>query len=126
MSLYSCLIQSTYQWIINNNMTPYMLIYTKNSKNIPLRYIKKEKILLNISPVAVKNLEISNNFINFDASFSKRIYNIFFPIKSILSFYSFENKEGLYISNNGEKIFIYENKKKDNTIKKTSHLQLVE
>jgi stringent starvation protein B len=62
---------------------------------VPKQYIEGGKIIFNISPQAIQALEISNQVIEFDASFSGEAMHIFAPIKSIEAIYARENGRGM-------------------------------
>ena len=95
------LLKETHNWIINNNLTPYLLINSKY-KNciIPNDKINEDGIvLLNISFNAVNNVEFISNFIHFHASFNSKILIIKVPTKNVLRLYSLETLQGFHMIN---------------------------
>jgi len=55
------LIRSIYEWIIDNDLTPYLLVDAENSSAIlPVQLIEDGKILLNIRPEATDALSVGN------------------------------------------------------------------
>ena len=59
-------------------------------------YAEGGEIVFNISPTAVRDLKISNELVEFKASFSGVIHLISAPIKAVLAVYAEENGEGLF------------------------------
>ena len=64
------MIRALNEWILENNCTPYILVnaYAKEVQ-VPQSFVKDGQIILNISPVAVQDLSISNNGIEFNGRF---------------------------------------------------------
>lgn len=90
------LIRALYEWIVDNQLTPYVLVNAEMpGVDVPTQYIAEGKIILNISPRAVQNLHISNQALEFDASFSGVPLNVYAPIKAILAIYTHENGRGM-------------------------------
>lgn len=90
------LIRAFYQWIIDNSFTPYIVVNTGvPNVFVPTQYIEEDRIILNISPFATDKLEITNQFIDFDASFSGYMEHISAPIHSVLAIYAKENGKGM-------------------------------
>lgn len=95
-SLKPYLIRSIYQWIIDNQLTPHLLVAadTKNAI-LPEEFIEDGKIVLNIRPEAVVGLTLGNKIVEFDARFSGRSMHISTPVASILAIYAKENGKGM-------------------------------
>jgi stringent starvation protein B len=92
----SYLINALYQWIIDNQLSPYLLI-NANDKGVmvPEEYVRHGEIILNISPKACKKLDITTEQVTFVASFNGIIYDIELPMHAILAIYSHENGRGM-------------------------------
>jgi stringent starvation protein B len=90
------LLRGLYQWIIDNDMTPYVLVDANEPDvHVPRQFIEKGKIILNMAPRAVTNLELGNELICFDARFSGQPMHVQFPIEALLAIYSKENGQGM-------------------------------
>lgn len=91
----SYLLKANYEWLLDNKLTPYLII-DSNANDIifPVKYIKFENLILNISPDAVQNFIIKNKRINFYTCFNKQSYYIQLPIYSIIAIYGYENNIG--------------------------------
>lgn len=90
------LIRAFYEWIIDNNLTPYVVIDTEHADvEVPTQYIEAGKIILNISPTASNNLLIDNDIIQFNARFSGIPKRIYAPIHTVMAIYARENGRGM-------------------------------
>lgn len=91
------MIRALYQWIVDNNSTPYLLVDAHGtSVSVPQEYVNKEgQIVLNISPGAVKDLLVANDSVSFSARFGGIPTEVFVPCVSILGIYARENGQGM-------------------------------
>jgi len=97
----SYLLRALYDWIVDNNMTPYVLVNAEAEQvNVPTQYVDNGKIVLNISPVAVNSLELGNDFVMLNARFSGKPTDISFPVSAALAIYAKENGQGMVFNEN--------------------------
>ncbi len=90
------LLRAIYQWIVDNNMTPYVLVdATGELVQVPQEHVNNGKIILNISPAAVMGLELGEEALSFNARFSGKPMFVNVPIPSVLAVYSKENGRGM-------------------------------
>ena len=90
------LLRAMYEWIVDNGMTPYVLVDTKNDQVIiPRQYEEDGKIVLNIGPAAVQSLDLGNQALSFDARFDGTSMDVFVPMEFILAVYTRENGQGM-------------------------------
>jgi stringent starvation protein B len=90
------MIRALYEWIIDNDMTPYVLVNAENEfAQVPRQYVDNGKIVLNLIPNAISNLELGNDHISFNARFSGKDTNVVFPVASVLAIYAKENGQGM-------------------------------
>ena len=93
------LIRAMYQWIVDNGMTPHLLVDTTNDNaSVPDKLIKNGKIVLNIGPMAVHGLKLGNEEVTFSARFNGKSMNILVPIESVMAIYTRENGQGMMFS----------------------------
>ncbi len=86
------LIRFFYEWILNNVCTPSIIIDAAFLRcKIPQKHIKNDQIVLNIAPQAIRNLKITSELVEFQASFSGVVHNISVPVKAVLAIYAQEN-----------------------------------
>lgn len=90
------LIRSIYEWIIDNQFTPHLLVDAENPNAIlPVDFIEEGKIVLNIRPEAIEGLILGNEEIQFSARFFGSSTHIVAPIPAVLAIYAKENGKGM-------------------------------
>jgi len=95
------LIRAIYDWIVDNNFTPYLLVNAENdSAIIPREYVEDGKIVLNINPTAISNLQLGNDYIMFNARFSGKAMEVSIPVIAVLAIYAQENGQGMMFDEN--------------------------
>jgi stringent starvation protein B len=90
------LIRALYEWIVDNNMTPYILVNAMDEDvRVPEQFIEDGKIVLNTSPSATQGLILGNQLIEFSARFSGAEMMVSVPTMSVLAIYARENGQGM-------------------------------
>jgi len=90
------LVRALYEWILDNDNTPYILVDTSSDQvSIPNGIASDGKVVLNLAPAAIQNLEMTNDFVSFSARFNGVGEQIFVPVASMLAIYARENGEGM-------------------------------
>ena len=90
------LVRALYEWILDNDNTPYILVDTSSDQVlIPKGIASDGKVVLNLAPAAIQNLEMTNDFVSFSARFNGVGEQIFVPVTSLLAIYARENGEGM-------------------------------
>ena len=90
------LLRAIYEWIVDNDMTPYVLVNAQNDDvHVPTQYVDNGKIVLNIAPRAVSRLDLGNDEIIFNARFSGSPTDVSFPVSSVMAIYAKENGQGM-------------------------------
>jgi len=98
------LIRAYCDWIEDSNLTPHILVdCEKRGVIVPKEFVKKGKIVLNISLSAAESRLITNNSISFKARFSGKTQKIIIPCETVLTIYAKENGEGMFFGNKFEK-----------------------
>lgn len=93
------LIRALYDWIVDNELTPYLLIdTTQEGLNAPLEYADQGKLVLNVAPRAVRALNFGNSSINFNARFGGSPRDVHLPVPAVLAVYARENGQGMLFS----------------------------
>jgi len=97
------LIRGLYQWLLDNQATPYILVDTSSDDvMVPTGIDTDGKVVLNLSPSAIQNLETTNDYISFSARFNGVAQEIYCPMGSILAIYSRESGEGMMFNQDSE------------------------
>lgn len=97
------LLRAIYEWIADNDLTPYVLVdASTDGVQVPAHVIQDGKVVLNISMNAVRNLELGNQYISFDARFAGKAEQIFVPIEAVEVVYAKENGVGMALKSDTE------------------------
>ncbi len=90
------LIRALYDWIVENGCTPHLLVETRDERvRVPTQYVKDGSIVLNIAPGAVRDLQLGNDFISFNARFGGVAHDVIFPVSAARMIYARENGQGM-------------------------------
>ena len=93
------LLRAMNDWIIDNDMTPYIIVNAEfPGTTVPQEFIQDGKIILNISPAAVKSLIIDNEVLTCGARFAGRFMDVICPVEAISAIYASENRNGMMFS----------------------------
>lgn len=97
------LLRAFHEWIVDSNCTPILVFNATNPRcKVPKEYLESEEIVFNIANSAVRDLKMTNDAIEFRASFSGVIHLISAPISAVLAIYAEENGEGLFFDGEEE------------------------
>ena len=89
-------MRSLYEWIVDNDCTPYILVAAGIvDVMVPEQYVKDGQIVLNISPSAVVELDISNDAVAFNGRFGGVATDIYVPVNAVIGIYARENGQGM-------------------------------
>lgn len=90
------LLRALNLWIVDNGLTPQILIDSAHPElNIPDAVRAENKVVLNISPSAVRDLEIDNEYISFVARFAGKSHAVLVPVEAVQAVYARENGKGM-------------------------------
>ncbi|ASF15816.1 ClpXP protease specificity-enhancing factor [Shewanella xiamenensis] len=89
------LLRAYYDWLMDNQLTPHVVVdaFVKGTQ-VPQQYVKDGQIVLNIAAGAVGNLQIGNEFVEFNARFGGVPQQVLLPMASIVAIYARENGAG--------------------------------
>ena len=60
------LVRALYEWILDNDTTPYILVDISSYQVlIPQGIASDGKVVLNLAPTAIQNLEMTNEYVSF-------------------------------------------------------------
>ncbi len=97
------LIRAFYQWIVDNDCTPYVVVDAeKPGVSVPEQHVEDGKIVLNVSHRAVQKLNIDNEAIEFVARFSGVSTPIYAAMPAIIAIYAKENGRGMVFTEDDE------------------------
>lgn len=97
------LLRAFYEWIVDNASTPYIVVNAEfGGVDVPEEYVENGRIVLNVSPGAVRSLLIANDHLEFNARFNGVPYDIYTPIRAITAIYAKENGRGMVFKDEDE------------------------
>lgn len=89
------LLRAFYEWIVDNNLTPYLVVdATMVGVKVPTQHVQNGQIVLNINPSAVGNLQLGNDAVTFSARFGGSPFALYIPQRAVLAIYARENGAG--------------------------------
>lgn len=90
------LLRAIHEWIVDNKLTPYLLVNAElPDVQVPVEYVNNGKIMLNIAPDAVQELDMSGDHLSFNARFSGKATYVTLPITAAQAIYAKENGRGM-------------------------------
>jgi stringent starvation protein B len=90
------LIRAMYDWIVDNHLTPYLLVNADYpGVQVPEAHVTGGQIVLNISPNACRGLHLEYDRIVFSARFSGVISQIVVIPGAVRAIYARENGRGM-------------------------------
>lgn len=90
------LLRALYEWIVDNNCTPHLLVAAEYpGARVPAGYAKDGQIVLNVSPSAVRYLEMGNEVLTFEGRFGGVAQSLYIPVAAVQAIYARENGEGM-------------------------------
>lgn len=90
------LVRSLYEWIVDNDCTPHILVNAEYREvQVPPGFATDGQIVLNVSPNAVRHLNMDNDAVSFEGRFGGVAHTLFVPIGAILGIYARENGQGM-------------------------------
>lgn len=90
------LLRAIYDWISDNDLTPYILVDAGYSGvRVPPQVVKNGQVVLNLAMRAVASLDLGNDWISFQARFSGVSQTIQIPVQAVLALYAQENGQGM-------------------------------
>lgn len=90
------LLRALHEWIVDNGATPQILVDGNHTElEVPDAARSGDKIVLNISPSAIRDLAIDNQYLSFVARFSGVSHGVLVPIGAVQAIYARENGQGM-------------------------------
>jgi stringent starvation protein B len=94
------LIRALYEWITDNGLTPYLLADASHPDvQAPTDLADPGgRLVLNISPRAVRDLDLGQGVIGFGARFAGTAWQVSIPVPAVVAIYARENGHGMVFS----------------------------
>ena len=90
------IIRALYDWIVENDCTPYLLVDSRwPGVHLPEQLAQDDQVVLNASPMAVRELELGNDSISFLTRFGGVSHHVYVPVAGVMAIYARENGQGM-------------------------------
>lgn len=89
------LLRAIYEWCTDSGFTPYLAVKVDAATTVPMEYVRKGEIILNISYGATSGLKMDNDAIHFRARFNGVSRELYIPVQNVLAIYANENGQGM-------------------------------
>ncbi|MES2151470.1 MAG: ClpXP protease specificity-enhancing factor [Pseudomonadota bacterium] len=89
------MLRAIYEWCTDSGFTPYLAVKVDAATTVPMEFVKKGEIVLNISFGATSGLKMDNDAIQFHARFGGVSRQIYVPVQNVLAIYANENGQGM-------------------------------
>lgn len=97
------LLRAFYEWIVDNEATPYIVVSADlPGVDVPREFVENGRIVLNISPGAVRSLLLANDHVEFNARFGGVPFDLYIPIRAVTAIYAKENGRGMVFKEDEE------------------------
>jgi stringent starvation protein B len=89
------LLRALYEWCTDSGYTPYLAVKVDAATTVPMEYVRKGEIVLNISYGATSGLKMDNDAVHFRARFNGVSRELYIPVQNVLAIYANENGQGM-------------------------------
>lgn len=90
------LLRALYEWIVDNGMTPHVLVDARMpGVRVPAHAVKDGRIVLNIAERAVGGLRMENDALRFSARFGGVSQAVVVPMPAVIAVYARETGQGM-------------------------------
>jgi stringent starvation protein B len=90
------LLRAVHEWITDNGLTPQIVVDAQRDEvRVPAAHVREGKIVLNISPTAVRGLALGNERVEFSARFGGTPFDVAVPVHAVLAIMARENGTGM-------------------------------
>ena len=104
------ILKATYEWLLDEGLTPYFLINADYPKVlVPREFVEEGHIVLDGSLDAIDKMHFDESGISFSASFDETgIVDIYFPIAAIEGLYAEETEQGVFTTDHPTALLVQE------------------
>ena len=90
------LLRALYDWIVDSGEVPYVLVdATVEGVQVPEQHVEDGKIVLNVSPDAVRDLEVCDTHVSCLSRFGGQPFTVYLPIASVAAIYCKGSGQGM-------------------------------
>lgn len=100
------LLRAIWEWCVDQGFTPYLAARVDEQTRIPPGFARDGQIVLNLSPDATGQLQMGNEYIDFQARFGGVAHSLSVPVDNVIAIYARENGQGMafeiFVEDEGE------------------------
>jgi len=97
------LLRAMHEWMLDNDLTPQVVVdASAGDVRVPQQYVQDGRIVLNVSPSAVRNLSLGNDSLEFLARFGGAPFQVSVPTRQVLAIVARENGAGMAFPEEGD------------------------
>ena len=90
------LLRAMYEWMLDNELTPQLVVDAANDDaQVPRQFVADGRIVLNVSPSAVRELDLGLKRVTFKARFSGTPFAVDVPVRRVIAIFARENNAGM-------------------------------
>ncbi|MBR7800839.1 ClpXP protease specificity-enhancing factor [Undibacterium fentianense] len=89
------LLRAIYEWCTDNGFTPYLSVKVGSGVQVPMEFVRKGEIVLNVSFTATSGLKMDNEAVTFKARFGGVSRDIYVPVRNVQAIFASENGQGM-------------------------------
>jgi stringent starvation protein B len=89
------LLRAIYEWCTDNGFTPYLSVKVSGAVQVPMEFVRKGEIVLNIAFTATSGLKMDNEAVSFKARFGGVSRDIYVPVANVQAIFASENGQGM-------------------------------
>ncbi len=90
------LYHAYYNWILDNDHTPYLLVNADYpDTDVPREFVREGKIILNIALRSIGQYVVNDETIRFSARFQGMLRDIYVPFGAVEALYAQESGDGV-------------------------------
>ena len=127
------MIRAIYEWIVDNQTTPYLLVNATYDVDLPADIIDEDgQVALDIGDQCARDLNFGNDHIEFKGYFGGVVRLLQIPVSAVTAVYASESGEGMMFDDEEVDNKLVESSNdnskpgKNTKKKKPSHLKLVD
>ncbi len=98
------LLRAIYEWCTDNGFTPYLSVKVTAGVQVPMEFVRKGEIVLNVSFTATAGLKMDNDAVTFKARFGGVSREIYVPVANVQAIFASENGQGMVFDTIDEEI----------------------
>lgn len=96
------LLRALYEWVNDNGLTPHLLVdASQEGLQVPAQSITDGRVVLNLAPRAVSQLDMGNRDIRFLARFGGVSQLVVVPLSAVMAIYAMETGQGMMLPDDG-------------------------